>query len=168
MTQNEAAQKFVNGFNAVPTEMIRKLWQADPDDWHEVTCPFVGNKVSTYDSGSGEIIEVGDEDNQYKIALYNGDEVLLDLDQFDVERGDVLPMWGLMWSFSDSADNNWLKDGDGIRKMSECGFRIYESEEFGYYFGIDGAGYDFYEQHWIPLYKIRGLHWHDEEGAVAE
>ena len=44
MTQNEAAQKLVNSFNAVPTEMIRKLWQADPDDWNEVTCPFVGNQ----------------------------------------------------------------------------------------------------------------------------
>lgn len=29
--------------------------------------------------------------------------------------------------------------------------------------GIDGAGYDFYEAHWEPLYKARGLHWHSEE-----
>ena len=47
--------------------------------------------------------------------------------------------------------------------MSNCGFRIYESEEFGYFFGIDGAGYDFYESHWEPLYKARGLHWHDPQ-----
>ena len=39
---------------------------------------------------------------------------------------------------------------------------MYESGEFGYFFGIDGAGYDFYECHWIPLYKARGLQWHDE------
>lgn len=46
--------------------------------------------------------------------------------------------------------------------MSEYGFRIFESGEFGYWFGIDGAGYDFYKSHWIPLYKKRGLKWHDE------
>ena len=53
--------------------------------------------------------------------------------------------------------------------MADCGFRIYESEEFGYFFGIDGAGYSFYEEHWIPLYKQRGLQWHktDEETEVA-
>ena len=32
----------------------------------------------------------------------------------------------------------------------------------GYFFGIDGAGYSFYEEHWIPLYKARGLQWHKE------
>lgn len=28
---------------------------------------------------------------------------------------------------------------------------------------IYDATYDFYEAHWIPLYKVRGLHWHKEE-----
>ncbi len=67
-----------------------------------------------------------------------------------------------MWSFSDSCDNWWLEENGGIQAMSECGFRIYYSEEFGYFFGIDGAGYSFYEAHWIPLYQARGLHWDDE------
>lgn len=71
-------------------------------------------------------------------------------------------MWGTMWSFGDGCDDWWLEDGDGIRIMSECGFRIYEHEEFGYFFGIDGCGYDFYEAHWLPLYNARGLQWHDE------
>lgn len=47
--------------------------------------------------------------------------------------------------------------------MSDCGFRIYKSEDYGYFFGIDGAGYSFYEEHWMPLYKARGLHWHDPQ-----
>jgi hypothetical protein len=66
-----------------------------------------------------------------------------------------------MWSFGDSADDYWLSDMDGIAIMSRCGFRIYESEEFGYFFGIDGAGYSFYDEHWVPLYRARDLHWHD-------
>lgn len=53
--------------------------------------------------------------------------------------------------------------------MADCGFRIYEQEDLGYVFGIDGAGYDFYSEHWIPLYKARGLHWHKEEdGDVGD
>lgn len=70
-------------------------------------------------------------------------------------------MWGWLWQFGDSADDYWLEELDGIRIMSECGFRIYEHEEWGYFFGIDGAGYDFYEAHWEPLYRARGLQWHD-------
>ena len=79
------------------------------------------------------------------------------------EPYDVFPMWGTMWSFHDSIDDWWLEECDGIRLMSECGFRIYYHQEWGYFFGIDGAGYDFYAEHWEPLYKARGLHWHDEE-----
>ena len=45
--------------------------------------------------------------------------------------------------------------------MSKCGFRIYKSYEFGCFFGIDGMGYDFYDEHWLPLYEARGLQWHN-------
>jgi hypothetical protein len=53
---------------------------------------------------------------------------------------------------------------NGLAKMTECGFRVYQSEELGIFFGIDGAGYSFYDQHWLPLYNARGLQWHDKEG----
>lgn len=79
------------------------------------------------------------------------------------EDADFLPMWGTMWSFGDSADDYWLEEEDGLELMAECGFRIYEQEDFGYLFGIDGAGYSFMHEHWIPLYKARGLQWHREE-----
>ena len=47
--------------------------------------------------------------------------------------------------------------------MIECGFVVCESIDYGYFFGIDGGGYDFYNAHWLPLYKARGLQWHEEE-----
>ena len=81
----------------------------------------------------------------------------------DYEFG--LPMWGTMWSFGDSIDDYWLLGDDEIgakdhlKEMYECGFNIWDSE-YGVFFGIDGAGYDFYESHWIPLYDARGLQWH--------
>ena len=75
------------------------------------------------------------------------------------EPENALPMWGTMWSFG---DDYWLEEKGGLRVMSQCGFRIYKSGEFGYFFGIDGVGYDFYEAHWTPLYEARGMKWHDE------
>lgn len=75
------------------------------------------------------------------------------------ERYDALPIWGTLWSFGDSIDSDWLEDH--LREMADCGFRIYRQEDYGYLFGIDGAGYDFYEAHWIPLYRARGLRWHE-------
>ena len=86
------------------------------------------------------------------------------MSRMEVKYDDGLPMWGTMWSFGDSCDEHWLDDMygyDGIVAMSQCGFRIFKSYEFGYFFGIDGAGYNFYESHWLPLYKARGLEWHD-------
>lgn len=71
-----------------------------------------------------------------------------------------LPMWGTMFSFKDPFDVDWLRDN--LDKMKECGFTVFDSD-YGYFFGIDGAGYDFYEAHWLPLYDARGLHWHDEK-----
>ena len=164
MTCKEAAQEWVNSFNAVPTPMIEKLRRIDPDDWHEVTRPAVGDRVCAFfNLGSGEIIKADYKNNLCEIKLDSGGTTWQDMDQIEVEYDGWMPIWGTMWSFGDSCDEHWLSDDDGITLMSQCGFRIFESEEFGYFFGIDGAGYDFYEQHWIPLYKKRGLKWHDPE-----
>ena len=119
MTKQGAVRYWVRGLNAIPTRMIAKLWECEPEDWQEVTCA---------------------EDSC-------------------ADSEDVLPMWGTMWSFG---DDYWLEEQGGLRVMSQCGFRIYKSEEFGYFFGIDGVGYDFYEAHWMPLYEARGVKWHDE------
>ena len=161
-TIKEAAEAWVREMNAISHSMISRLCQVDPDDWMEITKPCRCDKVYLFEVGDyGEI--TGIEDDKYTIELENGTEIKCSDDNFYVERDEFLPMWGTMWSFGDSCDDWWLEERDGIRIMSECGFRIYESEEFGYFFGIDGAGYDFYSEHWIPLYKARGLQWHETE-----
>lgn len=70
------------------------------------------------------------------------------------------PMWGTMFTFKDSLDDHWIENNLDV--MRDCGFFVYESEHFDYIFGIDGAGYDFYEAHWVPLYKARGLNYHNQ------
>lgn len=87
---------------------------------------------------------------------------------YDYEMG--LPMWGTMWSFHDNIDNYWLdgewaEDGEktGLEIMEDLGFTVIELGDWGYFFGIDGCGFDFYEAYWEPLYKARGLQWHERE-----
>jgi hypothetical protein len=112
----EATEKWITGFNDIPQEIIRKLYN--------------------YGFDIDEITPI------------------------DIDTDMFLPMWGTMWSFRNELDNDWLKDEKNLKAMADCGFRIYEQEDYGYIFGIDGMGYDFYESHWIPLYKARGLRWH--------
>ncbi len=169
MTVREAAEEWVGEFNAIPQGMIAKLMRNNPDEWTEATSPSVGDRVYVYDipedldklEHGGKIRSYDEESELYCIELYDSNLVSVEEDEFEVEYDGGLPMWGTMWSFGDSCDNYWLEEDDGIRIMSECGFRIYVHDEFGYFFGIDGAGYDFYEDHWVPLYRARGLKWHD-------
>ena len=162
-TVREATGYWTREFNAIPQEMLARLMEAAPDEWEEVTAPCYGDKVYVYESEQGGEIVGRDKNGLWRIKLYDGNFVSAADDDFKIEKYDLLPIWGTMWSFGDSCDNYWLENENGIQAMSECGFRIYEHEEFGYFFGIDGAGYDFYEAHWVPLYKARGLKWHDEK-----
>lgn len=156
VTIREAAEKWVSEMNAIPIGMFERF----VDELTEITSPKIGDRVYVFEhSECGEITKT-DYDN-YTIELDNGEEMECDIEDFEVQKDSYFPMWGTMWSFGSSIDDYWLENH--IQEMSNCGFRIYEHEEYGYFFGIDGCGYDFYGAHWIPLYKARGLQWHDEE-----
>ena len=177
MTVRDAAHMWVEQMNAIPTDMIGKLMRfatecsyseykaiGEPGLWCEVTVPIRGDRGYDVEHHEAcEIMERNADDETFMVQLDSGDVVTIDCNMFEPDANDsFLPMWGWMWSFGDPCDNWWLEEHDGIAKMSECGFRIFYNEDWGYFFGIDGAGYDFYEVHWIPLYEARGLRWHDD------
>ena len=162
MTLFEASQHWVYGFNAIPTAMLARLMENNPDEWTEVTLPVIGDTVYVYDEDTNGTITAQVEDG-YEILLENGTDITATVDDFTLVQNDILPCWGTMWSFGDSLDENWVENGGGLLALSECGFRVFYHEDFGYFFGIDGAGYDFYAEHWIPLYMARDLHWHNQE-----
>ena len=166
MTILEADKKWVDGFNAIPREMIARFMQYEPESWSEVTTPQDGDRVYiAMLQAEGEIIK---SDDDYEVLLDSGKSVIVNELDFEVIYSEVLPIWGTMWSMGSPLDEDWLDTEKGLSAMSKCGFRIFEHEEFGYFFGIDGAGYDFYKEHWIPLYNARGLHWHGKEGEKNE
>lgn len=167
-TIKEACQLWVErDMNQVPTSVVEKLMRvSDYSDITEITPPAEYDHISIfsgdYAGEDGEIVRcVGDD--EYIVELDSSkypDPVTVFEDEFEVQRDDGLPMWGTMWEFKDVCDEQWLENN--LQAVANCGFRIYESEDYGYLIGINGAGYDFYEAHFCPLYKTRGLHWHKE------
>lgn len=72
------------------------------------------------------------------------------------------PMWNWWWIIKDC----WLDDfiAEHEDEVIALGFVIIKDEDFNNFaLGIDGAGYSFFEHHWIPLYELLGFEWHDEE-----
>ena len=164
--KNEAAHAWVNEFDRVPYAVIEKLLKNNPDEVNEITPPTVGDRVYCFECHEyGEITEAKEE---ITVELDNGETLTTSAEEVEVQRDDFLPMWGTLWAFSDSCDNYWIEELGGLQAMANCGFRVYEQEDYTYIFGIDGAGYDFYEAHWIPLYEARGLKWHNEAEEDGE
>ena len=164
-TIKDAAHAWVHEMNEIPIGVVEKLMQND--EVTEITPAAVGDVVSFFMNGrvyDGEIVKDLDEDTFVVHCYDDGEDTEVQKNDVEVKYDSYLPMWGTMWTFGDTCDDWWLEENGGLQIMADCGFRIYEQEDFGYIFGIDGAGYDFYESHWIPLYKARGLHWHKEEG----
>lgn len=160
-TIKDATEYWVRGFNAIEYTMIERIITANSDDLTELTPICNGDYVFDNETGDrGEVKSINYED---ETAVLNDKEV--DLRDLYIEDRDSLPMWGTLWTFEEGFDTEWCRDN--LETVANCGFRIYEYEPTGdIIIGIDGAGYDFYEAHWIPLYKARGLKWHDEEEKV--
>ncbi len=162
-TIKEACQLWVErDMNQVPMSVVEKLMQvSDYSDITEITPPSKYDHISIfsgdYAGEDGEIVRcVGDD--EYIVELDSSkypDPVTVFEDEFET-----------MWEFKDICDKEWLENN--LQAVADCGFRIYESEDYGYLIGIDGAGYDFYEAHFLPLYKARGLHWHTEDKEESE
>lgn len=189
-TIREACEHWVRGFNAIPLNLIIKAYQDDFfENIHEITpkkyyCPeceeeYTEDEAENMDylcnclkpmSFEEWLMEEGyfnydnysDEDKEdieleYEEYLDSFEQPVLEITE---DYADILPMWGVVWTFENKLDEDWAYEH--LEEMANCGFRIYESDELGLFFGIDGAGYDFYTAHWIPLYIKRGLQWHEE------
>jgi len=75
--------------------------------------------------------------------------------EFEEELHGFPVAWNCMWSPRESVY------GDQLDALTEAGFVVYSVSKhtdvpFGFddVFGVDGGGYDFYDQHWKPLRAI--------------
>jgi len=164
----EATEEWINGFNYIPGPVIEKLAEAD-------------ETVSYFDSDSFRLIASPRIECLGCNTTYEGDLLLDELreaydngtgvpcEYCEYNKGDDWTMgrpeyafpcgWGTLFAPKDFCDINWiLQNAD---EVAELGFFVFESEDYSVMLGIDAGGFDFYEAFWIPLYKHRGLKWHD-------
>lgn len=70
------------------------------------------------------------------------------------------PMWSTWFRLDEFLDVRWAEEHEA--EVAGLGFTLIYLDGDLFALGIDGAGYNFYEHHWTPLYRARGLNWHDE------
>ncbi len=80
-------------------------------------------------------------------------------------------MWGTMFLVNDPVDKEHIQAL--LRPVTDPEDELYGSQEVGetgisafeidgeLVLGINGAGYNFYEHHWLPLYEALGYAWHE-------
>lgn len=161
---NEATIAWTEGFNEIPYALFELAYGGnDYEGITDLTPLSKGVKVSFYccDRGTlvGEIDEFNPDSNTATVIVDGVSEEQVFLDELTLHRSDFLPQAGV-WTFSNTLDEEWATSEKGLQAMADCGFCVFESDELGIFFGIDGGGYCFLNEHFIPLYKERGLLWH--------
>lgn len=153
-TKKEAAEALIDRYDQIPFALIERAFGSDPTDLQLIaggtaTCIYCGAQE---DKKPGEPCEYCEGNKQ-------GD--------YTFEPTLAWPAgWGTLFHPRDMVDEKRIrKDAQGCAEAA--GVLIYDSDETGLLLAIDGAGYDFYEAHWVPLYEWLGYHWHEEEAPAT-
>lgn len=147
-TEIEACRAWVDRFNNIPGALITRAFSNKDGASEELELLAGGKLVSDCCD-----VSVTDCDTSYKC-----DECGQKCDTH-TEGSDNWPaMWGTLWTFGEAIDEVWARTH--ADEIGALGFLVYSSDETGILLAIDGAGFDFYEAFWVPLYRLRGLEWH--------
>lgn len=101
----------------------------------------------------------------YKAIDEEEDESLAEAGAY-VEIGE--PMWSYWFQPKDSVDLWKLQEMQS--EIAGLGFVLIidNDDQSVWGLGIDGAGFDFYEHYWIPLYDLFEFKWHAHHGEDDE
>ncbi len=165
-TLRKATEEWVAQFSDVPGSIIEKMAKAD-------------ESIYAFDSDSFRLVASPRIKCSWCSTTYDGDLSLADL-MAEFDRGQGVPCdhcfldgwwnlgepesgfpcgWGTLFAPMDPCDIRWFdahKD-----EVAKLGFFVFESDEYGILLGLDAGGFDFYDAYWIPLYRLRGLRWHE-------
>lgn len=162
MTKKKATERMVNiDLNAIPQVLIEKAYFENDnfESFRNVT-PLYEDQEVTYNNETYTVFNPDFEGNA--ILTHDGIQ-MVEVDSYEIEEIEnrpLLPMWTTMWQ-TIGVLSHWVEEN--MHTVASLGFQIYECDDLdGYILGIDGAGYDFYESHWIPLYEAQGLEWHNQ------
>jgi hypothetical protein len=170
-TELEAVKAWVNEWNAIPQSLLEKAYR-DEERYEEVVLLAGGTRVcfecdeELRRPTPAECEEHGLDDSCW-FCENCGEPIAVNW------RGsqEAWPaMWGTVFQPDERIDREWMiANADEI--ADKCGIHVFECDELECFLAIDGAGYDFYAEHWAPLYRLRGLQWHEKqekEDAVVE
>lgn len=163
MTKKQATERMVNNdLNSIPQVLIERAY-FDNDNFESFrnVTPLYEDQEVTYNNNTYTVFNPDFEGNA--ILTHDGIQ-MIEVDSYEIEEVEnrpLLPMWATMWQ-TIGVLSHWVEEN--TQTIASLGFQIYECDDLdGYILGIDGAGYDFYESHWIPLYEAQGLKWHNQK-----
>lgn len=160
MTESEACRKwFESTFKPISVDAIESS-----DNDHYLRCrdlPEVGSTISLYGEYGCEErfyytvtgVDIGKE--MVFAEGENGEEITIPF--VELANLDDSPIWNTVWVLDDEPTYQELQE------LNDCDISVYEDCDGNWYFGIDGANYDFYEKHWLKLYRRRGICWHSTQ-----
>lgn len=157
----EATQRWITrDFSKIPLELIKKACydgQTTFGEDIEILAPTIEDYVFSTKKQGGSCDH---KDIQYCSDCSKEDDCINELQEEYDNDVPILPMWGTVFVPDDPFDKKWIEQN--ANKVAECGIILYRIDELDLvYLGINGAGYDFYQSHWIPLYNARGFLWHE-------
>ena len=144
MTNLDIVKMRVNeDFNDIRLENVEKVFPY----WYEETL--------TVEPTDKEVL-----DNYNKKSMTEDELEDAKMEMMDTQRE---VMWGTLFEAKNKfVAEDIIDNSDAI--ISDAGFTIIdlsrENEgeyETGVFLGVNGMGYDFFDAHWIPLYKILGV-----------
>jgi hypothetical protein len=167
-----AARRLVGGFSAIPHEWASLVAQ-HIDEEECCALPMWGTLFKVEDSCD----ERGIRKMLQPIGVSTSDDIT-DIRDFIEDKGlDVDPddhLWGepedgdydlemvvdaVNEAWRDSYDEDCHLADSGWQRVGDTGILAREFDG-NILLGINGAGYDFYESHWTPLYLALGYKWH--------
>jgi hypothetical protein len=171
----KAVRSLVGGFSAIPADWAQAVAEK-LDDEELYAMPMWGTVFIANDMDKSNIekllTEAVPEDavgliefaEDHGIEIAENEMKLLALAASDDDhedevrriRGEVMEQW------QESGNDNAALASFGWQNVGSTG--IVAREIDGHLMlGINGAGYDFYEAHWMPLYLALGYSWHKSE-----
>lgn len=172
----DAVHNWIGTFNAIPSRLIQRGYGSDEvlaEDFIQLTGrQWECEQCGSIEEQQSRVVKIRTRLGldathnarliaQLRCPQCHGVGYLSDFD--GVTYGsNGLPAWDTLWMFDNSFDEDWAREHLDV--MEKLGFVVYDAGDVGLIFGIDGAGYNFYDHHWVPLYQARGLQWH-QQGA---
>lgn len=150
--KDEVVKRMDSDFNEIQLENLKTI----NESWFEDVVTTEPNLTDLKDYFG----ELDKSDMEFEEA-HDEDEIKEAKDELRRDQEEI--MWGTVFEAkSQSLADKILENSDKI--ISDAGLTIVDmsrSDDEGRYatavfLGVNGAGYDFYEQHWIPLYRILG------------